>query len=403
MSLFKRLLNRPLSADEFAKWMIKRLRASGETHSINYDRAQFRLDKPGSDNHFFLSNLYQEYRRLPKADHENLVRSFLTTWHTSGMKAPQEFNDAKADLLPALRARGYLEIDTAQVSENLRVQHDIPHIVIADHLVVTLVYDLPKSMMTVSAELLEQWGVTLYEALEVAKDNLRENTRQFAKIGNLIALTTGDSYDASRLILTDFIRHLEVKGEPIAAVPNREAMYVCGSEDEDSLRLLAELVKKDIHHERYISGMLFRLVDNDWEVWLPPEGHPLFDAFRELYVQSLGQEYGDQKNLLDQRHELEKTDIFVASFSAMRNKTTGRIRTYCVWSEGVDSLLPETDEIFFYRPNKPENEKRAAADWDAVRRLAGSLFEEVDVYPTRWRVRSFPTDEVLKKVCRPIG
>jgi uncharacterized protein YtpQ (UPF0354 family) len=353
MGFLNRLFDRPLSQDAFAHLVIKRLRSSGETGPIEYDSTQFRIQK-SSDHYFFLNNVYQEYQRLPKSEHENLIRSFLTTWHTSSLKAPEEFADAKADLLPALRARSFFEIDIHRVADNFRAKMDVSHQIIAEHLAVSLVYDLPQSMMTVNSELLDQWGVTFYEAMEVAKDNLRQNTREFVKAGEMYAIVSGDAYDSSRMILLDFIRDLKVAGDTIAMVPNRETLYVCGTEDEAGLAMMATLTKENVQHERNISGMAFRLTGDEWEVWLPPEDHPSYSEFRELYVQSLGQTYAEQKDLLDKRHQLEHTDIFAASFSGIRHEKTGRISSYCMWSEGVDGLLPETEQVFFFMPHAPE-------------------------------------------------
>jgi hypothetical protein len=397
MGLVDRLFNRPLSQDAFAKMVIKRLRASGETGPIEYDK-QFRLRK-SADHVFFLTNIYQQYQRLPKSEHENLIKSFLTTWHTAGLEAPKNFADAKADLLPALRARAYLEIDIHRVSDTFHSSVDVPFEVIGDHLSVSLVYDLPQSMMTVSSELLEQWGVSFYEAMEVAKENLHQNTRQFAKMGDLYAVVTGDSYDASRLVVTDFVRSLEVAGDTIAMVPNREALYVCGSEDAAGLAMMAHLTKENIQHERNISGMAFRLSGDEWEMWLPPEDHPAYQDFRELHFQSLAQTYAEQKDLLDKRHEREQTDIFVATYSGIQNEKTGRIASYCMWSEGVDSLLPETDQIFFFRPRAPKDKQLAArGDWNHIRSVVGDLMEPQDTYPERWRVREFPSEAKLNEI-----
>src|SRR6476646_10000921 len=157
MGLLDRLFNRPLTQDDFAKLITKRLRTSGETGPIEYDAEQFRLSK-STDHVFFLHNTYQQYQRLPKSEHENLIRSFLTTWHTVGLEAPKDFADAKSDLLPALRARAYLEIDVHRISDTFRSDVVIPFDVIGDHLAVSLVYDLPQSMMSVDSKLLDQWG-----------------------------------------------------------------------------------------------------------------------------------------------------------------------------------------------------------------------------------------------------
>jgi hypothetical protein len=145
--------------------------------------------------------------------------------------------------------------------------------------------------------------------------------------------------------------------------------------------------------------MAYRLAGDEWETWLPPEDHPSYRAFRELHVQSLAQTYAEQKDLLDKRHERQQTDIFVATYSAMQNNTTGRINSYCMWSEGVDSLLPKTDQIFFFRPEAPKDKQLAArGDWDHVRSIVGHLMEPEDSYPERWRVREFPSTEMHEKI-----
>jgi hypothetical protein len=398
MGLFNRLLGRPLSQDGFAAMVIKRLRASGETGSIDYDPAEFRLHKP-ADHNFFLHNFYQQYLRSPKEEHEELIRNFLTTWHTSGFKAPQEFADAKPDLLPALRARSYLEIGIPRMSDDFRAKLDLAHQVVAEHLIETLVYDMPQSMMSVNDELLEKWGVTYYEAMEVAKENLQGKPFQFAQAGEMYAVASGDGYDATRMLLLDFVRKLKVRGDAIAMVPNRETLYVGGAEDAVGLAMMAKLTKENVQLERSISGLAFRLAGDDWEIWMPPEDHPTFPDFRELYIQSIGQNYAEQKDLLDRRHELEQTDIYVASYSAMEEEKSGRVITYCVWSEGVDSLLPETDEIFFFRPGAPQDEQLAGkADWNTVRRAASDLMEPQEMYPKRWRVREFPDVAILEQL-----
>jgi hypothetical protein len=163
--------------------------------------------------------------------------------------------------------------------------------------------------------------------------------------------------------------------------------------------MMAELTKENVQHERNISGMAFRSNGDEWEVWLPSEGHPSYQAFRELHVQSLAQTYAEQKDLFDKRHEREQTDIFVATYSAIQNNTSGRIASYCMWSEGVDSLLPMTDQIFFFRPQASEDEKLAArGEWDHVQNIVGDLMEPQGTYPERWRVREFPSTELLEKI-----
>ena len=219
--------------------------------------------------------------------------------------------------------------------------------------------------------------------LEVAKHNLREHTGpSFSKVGGFYSLTSGDEFNAARMLLTDRIRDLNVAGDPIATVPHRKSLYVCSSGDAHSLGAMARLTNDDLRHEGRISGMAFRLVGDEWKVWLPPVDHPAYDAFHALYLQTICHTYTAQKDLLDRRHFREEATPFVATFMAKQFDKTGRQSSFCTWSEGVPTLLPETDLIFFSRPTAPVHGRVIGwADWETVRRLVGDLMEPQGLYP----------------------
>lgn len=397
MAFWSRLLARPMTQDRFARLLMKRVRESGDTRPVEYVRDSFELRREDGGR-MFLGNLYAQYQRSAKEQHEGLIRSFLTTWHTAGFETPDDFDDVRADLLPALRSRMYL-VNTEEMFRESGQDSDMPYQVIGEHLAATLVYDLPQSMMTVNADQLETWGVTFYEAMEVAKRNLTETTTEYAQLGSMYALAVGDAYDATRLLLTETIEQMEVPGDTLAAVPNRERLYVCGSEDEEGLLLLSKAVEQDLNHERSITGVLFRLRDDEWEPWLPPQDHPAYDAWRLLALQSHGQDYAEQKALLDKRHAKEQADVFLASFSAMEDEASGSVTSWCSWAEGIESWLPETDEVIFTSILAPDDVKlRARASWDEVRAVAGDLMEPLELYPPRWRVTGFPSDEALAQL-----
>ena len=116
-----------------------------------------------------------------------------------------------------------------------------PQQVLAEHLAIGLVYDLPDSMRTIVDEDLENWGVTFYEALEAACANLRqkEDPVFVSPHDGTYLSATGDNYDASRLILTDMIHQFDVAGDAIAMVANRDTLIVTGSENTPGLKMMA--------------------------------------------------------------------------------------------------------------------------------------------------------------------
>ena len=58
-----------------------------------------------------------------------------------------------------------------------------------------------------------------------------------------------------------------------------------------------------------------------------------------LQMQWLGQDYNEQKELLDKLHEKTREDVFVASFSGFQERESGLPTTYCVWAEGVPTYI----------------------------------------------------------------
>jgi len=395
-----RLLNRffgPLTQDQFAKMILRRLRRAGIKGKLVYDPREFWI-RETEGMQFFLANAYAEDCRAAKADRELILKRFIASWASSHVQAPEDFEDAKPDLMPVVRARSYYEVDLRRVApEGTVALH--AYQIIADHLCVSLVYDLPAAMLTITQELLDKWGVTLYEALETGKANLKETTKSYAQIGSIYAVVNGDSYDASRLVLTDLIAGMEVLGDTIAMIPNRETLLVAGAGDHQGLDAMLNLAEEGLKHERYISGIALRLVDGDWEQWLPPEDHPLFDRFDRLRMHTIGQEYESQKGMLEAELQREGRDVFVASYSAMEQKSTGRISTYSVRGKDVPMLLPRTDLIMLVGPAGDDQAATLASGrWEDVERVAGHLMEPQGLYPERYLVEIFPAVEQLRRI-----
>ena len=110
---------------------------------------------------------------------------------------------------------------------------------------------------------------------------------------------------------------------------------------------------------------------------------------------------------LDAIHERKGIDIHVASVSLIRHKETNQVRSYCVWAEGVDTLLPEADDVVFQRADStggPDPKSPPlVAPWSAVRSRLEHLMEPADGYPVRYRVKTYPSSEILREIAKEIG
>ena len=400
-------LFRPPSRDKFAKLVMAELRKLGHKSQLKYNPDQFLIER-GSEGFINLANLYHEYCQAPRGERAQLLERFIRGCvGTTGFELPQDFEDVHPDLLPVVRSRFYLEsVDLQARARGSDGFHVPPQQPIGDHLALSLVYDLPQAMRSIIQEDLDQWQVTFYEALEAARRNLEQmGNVAFASLQGhagegLYISATGDNYDASRLVMLDLVRKMPVRGDYIAMVPNRDTLVITGSEDAAGLEVMCKLGEESFDKPRPISTVALRLEGDSWESWLPSLDSPAFAKFHELRLRTIGMEYNDQKELLDQIHQQTGEQVMVAPFSALQDKKSGRISSYSVWSQGISSLLPETDDIVLLRadPTADKVEVAAAGSWQRVREIAGDLMQPEGTYPERYRVHEFPSSQQLAAI-----
>ena len=379
------------SHDEFAQLVIARLRETGMTGEISYDADEFQIVVAGEiKSIIFLGNAYREYRSCSNKHRPNSLQRFVRGWLDAHKPAPEEYADIKPDILPAVRSRSFFE--SARLRMLIGGDDDtfLQYQTIGDDLGLGLVYDMPDSMRPISNKEIGLWGVTFYDALKVARENIRQLRPRIVgpKEGEgVYVFTTNDSYDSSRLILLDLIRQFQVKGDYIAMAPGREMLIVAGSEDTPGLEAMVALAKKAFEQPRIVSGVALRLAGDEWVSWMPEAAHPLFDEFRGLRIQSYGHDYAEQKELLDELHEKTGEDVFVASYSVMLHKDTGHRISFCMWAKGLTSLLPQAERIVL----GGEDQASVMAPWEKVAKIVGDLMTPMGMYPERYRVDGFPT------------
>jgi hypothetical protein len=399
-------LFRPPSRDQFAKLVLAELRKTGGETKFRFDPEQFLIDR-GGEGFINLANLYQEYCQSPRAQRQVVLDRFIRgCLRTTSFDLPEDFEDVHPDLLPVVRSRFYLESVMLQSRVRGGEGIAVPQQVIGDHLSLSLVYDLPQAMRSIIQDDLDKWGVSFYEAVEASQHNLEQmGNVSFASVQNeggdgVYISATGDNYDASRLIMFDLVRKMPIRGDCIAMVPNRDTLIITGSDDTAGLEIMCQIAEDSFQKPRPISTVALKLAGDEWESWLPEGKSRAAARFRELRLRTIGMEYNDQKELLDQINTQTGENVFVASFSAVKHKDTGRITSYSVWSEGVDTLLPETDDVLLLRADgaSPDVKVSAANCFNRVREVAGDLMQPLGTYPERYRVVDFPSEEQLKEI-----
>src|SRR5262245_7508079 len=102
----------PPDRDTFAQMILDRLRTAGETSEIVYKPETFTLETTNeSVNQASLSNIYSEYCRSSPEARAKIVRNFVRSWFAPRKGIPDEYEDARPDILPSVRARSYIEVN----------------------------------------------------------------------------------------------------------------------------------------------------------------------------------------------------------------------------------------------------------------------------------------------------
>lgn len=402
MGLMDKLFGPP-SKDVFARELMTALRRAGDREDIVYERDEFRLVRPKTKNITNLATIYTEHCSLPRNERKAHLERLAEAFVLSQDELPPGFDEARQHLRPKIWTRAQFAMMDLQQRLESGPALDLPLYSLGEHLLTTVVYDLPSSMRTLSEEDFEGWNTSYYEAMETARVNLDETTIAWARVGeNLHSAITGDNYDSSRVLLTSRIREFELQGEPIAMVPTRDSLLVTGSEDVEGLQMMLELTGKNLAEDpRPLSGVPLQLIDDEWQDWQPPADHPLQADFEWLTQMFLGGVYADQQALLSSVLEKDALDVFVASFSGAENSDTGQKFSYCVWSEGVDAMLPETQYIELMTEADLDRGEGTGVGgtWSEVHEVVGDLMQPVaDLYPPRWRVREFPSQQQLEQI-----
>ncbi len=386
-----------LSRDEFAQRMLEALRQAGAVSDAQYDQQEFRLQivGPVGTHTFNLTNVFSEHCRVAPEDRQSHFDRVVRAALSPLVEMPDEFQHAAPDLRPAVRSRFFLDRMELEANLENRPLPVFPHVVLGEHLAVHLAYDMPDSLRLLDQSQLDQWDVSLWEALEVSKQNMFETDINLLSVEGGFYMTPGDTYDSALILHTDLLRSLEVQGDLLVMVPSRDKLLITGTEFSDGLTLMVGLGGEALAGPRPVCGIPFRLVGEEFEPWHPQDDHEFCQQFRELEVRSLGPEYAEQKQLLEEIHQQEETDLFVATYSALRQQESQRIFSYAVWGEGVETLMPRTHRIALIAENQGF---LGMADWDQVMAVAGDLFEPVALYPPRWLVKEFPSPEQISAI-----
>lgn len=406
MSLLTKLLRLEPSRDGFAQIVIRRFSKAGLSN-FQYRAADFSIQGPGTSSAVFLHNVFQNYCQADAQGRETILTRFVNAFVVES-KIPSDLEAAKKGFMPVLRDFRYISLSRlALESRGTANIHLTPELPFAPELNILCACDFQDSMSLVNQDKLQSWGISLESAVQTAKENLRDRTDPggFTELRDGVHLGTwNDSYESARLILTDYFYRLSLQGDPVAFIPNRDILFVCGELDTPAMSFIVEEGAKTHFENGYpLSPNLYVLRDGRWELFLPSDPR-LRRSLLEVQKRREATDYSEQQKYLNAIYGREDKNVQIAGCQLYK-KDDGSYFTHTVWSRDVDSLLPVTDEVtLFLNPEAPEGDSSEflRVPWRKACNKLGSLMEPVDgLIPPRVRVKAFPDPGMLEDLTRP--
>ncbi|MES2352170.1 MAG: hypothetical protein V4641_31770 [Pseudomonadota bacterium] len=386
------------SPEKFARLAMQAIADSGRAGPLSFDADEFRLvGGSGSAEIFNLHNAYRDYCAADRKRRPDVLAHYIRSMQAPEL--PATFAEARDGLRPVLRGRAMIEyMRLAQVGQGGAQSFMDGAAPFSADSVLMLAYDSAHSIQTLSASALVDWGVSFDVALAAALDNLRDMT-----VANFVPAAPGvlvaawdDSYEASRILLADMFFRLEVGGDPIVMMPTRNRLLVASSNNSAALLAMLALSRGYASDEgRVISALMYRFEQGKAVEYLPADAEVRgqLEQLKKIY---LADDYASQKQLLDKAYERDAIDVFVATCQLVQKTDTGRLISYGVWTEGVDTLLPQVDLVALVRPDDDsetgEGSPKLVA-WDDLRASIHELAHSEEGYPARYRLKNFPSRE----------
>jgi hypothetical protein len=278
--------------------------------------------------------------------------------------------------------------------------------------------DSDTSTEFVTPKMLRAWTVDQAQVFSIANETLTEHAAAEEDVEVFDAsapypmfhVSRDDSYEASRLVLPGWLASFRgrVRGNPVAIVPERSFVVIGGDDDDACLARLIDTADRQYESSpRKISPALYTLDASDRVVPLVLDrGHPLADRVRLGHLVLAASEYGIQKEVLDEAASGDADDAdddtsdfaFPASFKVFQLKDSSDV-SRASWSEGVTTLLPETDEVSLVeRPTDPEPRVTVVPWAQLVASLSDCLAQEPNLEPRRWRTIAWPDAEAIERL-----
>ena len=340
-----------------------------------------------------LTNLRRRWTELQAEDRlpwlAGSVREFLDQ---ASRPAPTDGPFDPGRLRAIIRSRAMMEASSIRFTSDgagFRDASSIPVQPLAGDLCWVLAEDSEHTLSVVNDGRLDAAGLTFADALAFAFHNLSAAPIEaWSAMDGRIFSPIGDDYVVSRAFLPGAMDALPLEGDLVAFVTNRRSCVLAAAADADGIRMAAEYCQTLLNSADQVSFEPIVGRPGQWDALVLPADHPAYPAVASLTtIDRLGSHQVQHEALSRQFGD----SLFVAQYKALQTPS-GRAVSYCTWSVGVPTLLPETDLTAFYVHDEVNQPTSFMVPSAVMVRIVGHLLEPTDHHPVRWRALSSPSE-----------
>jgi hypothetical protein len=379
------------------------LAAALPERSLTFDAASHALR--GSNAFFSTTNVYQEWLRIDPADRADAIKRLAASMSSLDTDTPKTATEVHDKLRPAVRAVSYF--DPAQLKKlgsgagSAVDTTTIPYVMIGEGAAAAVAIDRDDSTAIATNKDLADWKLSIDQALAIGTANLRTTGAHFEQLEpGLWTAKTGDSYDASRILLVDDIAALGLSGGAVAMIPNRETLLLAGAKDPKALLAMAAHAEAVAGAPRPIHTAPLCLNGRAWRDCIPDATAEVQQRFELLAAQGWISLYDDDHDAYQK--QLGDDGLFVAHLKGT-HQPGGKTITFTTWTKTVPTALPKAGYIAFVvlegDAGHEKGRSLGIAPWDRVMRVVGSHLKETGHMPHYWGTGDyFPTHAELEQL-----
>jgi hypothetical protein len=355
------------------------------------DKAQWRFDAAkgallhAGGSELSLQNMFLEYASNPSSARSGLIRKYAALAYAHTREIPDLWIQAACDIIPTIRSR-FVESTVAARCRAEGTSLDALEFPFAGDLRIRLMYDFGDYMGYVKAAKLQTWGQPRHAVLERATANLGQmQTPTWNEVTpGVFKLSSPGSFEESLIQLDSVVRMLPFAADAALMPCNRGILLAADSRSVDAVESMLLEAEKALDSPWPMSSTMCRRTSDGWTEFQAPER--CANLAHGLAVRHLAEFYSAQKAVLDEVNETRGRDLYVAEYSVVRIDDIWQ--SYCVWSEGVPSLLPVPDWVAIL-PEGDDSE-HIRVPWKDVVEICGARMAATEDELPRFEVHSFP-------------